>query len=190
MQRVPLWDVKKGKNYVMIISSSAGLWGYNTGDTVRFTSLRPYKIYVTGRIKQSLSAFGEHVIVSEVEQALKEAIDYDNSEVRVREFTVAPQVKPAKGLPFHEWFIEFETFPKNVKAFAKKIDEVMQEKNIYYNDLIAGKVLRPLIIRLVVKGGFISYMKSIGKLGGQNKVPRVSDHRKIANVLKEYLINN
>ncbi len=185
-----LAEVELGKNYVMIISTSAGLWRYNIGDTIQFTSTYPFRVIVSGRVQQFISAFGEHVIVSEVEQALKEAIDYDKADVRVREFTVAPELKPAKGLPFHEWFIEFETLPKDVKVFAKKIDGVMQEKNIYYNDLIAGKVLRPLIIRLVVKGGFVSYMKSIGKLGGQNKVPRVNDNRKIANVLKEYLIND
>ncbi len=185
-----LAEVELGENYVMIISTSAGLWRYNIGDTIQFTSTYPFRVIVSGRLNQFISAFGEHVIVSEVEQALKEAIDYDKADVRVREFTVAPQVKPAKGLPFHEWFIEFENPPKDLKVFAKKIDEAMQEKNIYYNDLITGKVLSPLIIRLVVNGGFISYMKSIGKLGGQNKVPRVSDNRKIVNVLKEYLIKD
>ncbi len=182
-----LTEVELGENYVMIISTSAGLWRYNIGDTIKFTSTYPFRVIVSGRLKQFISAFGEHVIVSEVEQALKEAIDSDKADVRVREFTVAPQVEPEKGLPFHEWFIEFETPPKDLKVFAKKIDEAMRGKNIYYNDLIIGKVLSPLIIRLVVNGGFISYMKSIGKLGGQNKVPRVSDNRKIVNVLKEYL---
>ena len=144
----------------------------------------------SGRIKQFISAFGEHVIVSEIEDSLKEAIDQDSSIVRVREFSVAPQIEPELGLPYHEWFIEFETPPKNLEVFAKKIDDVMRAKNIYYNDLITGKILRPLILRKVVTEGFKKYMKSIGKLGGQNKVPRASDNRKIANVLKDYLIKD
>lgn len=185
-----LAEVEIGKNYVMIISSSAGLWRYNLGDTIKFTSTSPFRIIVSGRIKHFISAFGEHVIVSEIEDSLKEAIDQDSSIVRVREFSVAPQIEPELGLPYHEWFIEFETPPKNLEVFAKKIDDVMRAKNIYYNDLITGKILRPLILRKVVTEGFKKYMKSIGKLGGQNKVPRASDNRKIANVLKDYLIKD
>ena len=185
-----LAEVEIGKNYVMIISSSAGLWRYNLGDTIKFTSTSPFRIVVSGRIKHFISAFGEHVIVSEIEDSLKEAIDQDSSIVRVREFSVAPQIEPELGLPYHEWFIEFETPPKNLEVFAKKIDDVMRAKNIYYNDLITGKILRPLILRKVVTEGFKKYMKSIGKLGGQNKVPRASDNRKIANVLKDYLIKD
>ena len=185
-----LTEVELGKNYVMIISSSAGLWRYNIGDTIQFTSTYPFRVIISGRIKHFISAFGEHVIVSEVEKSLKEAIDLDSSNVRVKEFTVAPQVKPEYGLPFHEWFIEFDHPPKNHLAFAKKIDEAMQSKNIYYNDLITGKILRPLVIREVIAEGFKSYMKSIGKLGGQNKIPRVSDNRKIADVLNNYLIQD
>ena len=172
----------------MIISTTAGLWRYNIGDTVQFTSTRPFRIIVSGRIKHFISAFGEHVIVSEVEQALKEAIEQQEESVRVREFTVAPQIEPKEGLPYHEWFIEFDTPPQDKIAFALKIDQAMQAKNIYYQDLIVGKVLRPLIIREVVKEGFTNYMKSIGKLGGQNKVPRVADNRKIADVLEAYLV--
>ncbi len=183
-----LAEVELGKNYVLIISSSAGLWRYNTGDTIQFTSIHPFRVIVSGRIKHFISAFGEHVIVSEVEKALKQAIDLDSSNVRVREFTVAPEIEPERGLPFHEWFIEFDTPPRNLNAFAKRIDMAMQAQNIYYNDLITGKILRPLQIREVVPEGFKNYMKSIGKLGGQNKVPRVSDNRKIADVLNDYLI--
>ena len=156
-----LAEVEIGKNYVMIISSSAGLWRYNLGDTIKFTSTSPFRIIVSGRIKQFISAFGEHVIVSEIEDSLKEAIDQDSSIVRVREFSVAPQIEPELGLPYHEWFIEFETPPKNLEVFAKKIDDVMRAKNIYYNDLITGKILRPLILRKVVTEGFKKYMKSI-----------------------------
>jgi len=174
-------------NYVIILNTTAGLWGYNIGDTVEFTSLHPYRIKVTGRIKHFISAFGEHVIGKEVEKALNDAIS--ETDVSVSEFTVAPQVNPDQGLPYHEWFIEFEQEPSNFEAFAQKIDASMQQQNIYYFDLIEGKILRPLIIRRVQKGGFHEYMKSIGKFGGQNKIPQLSDNRKIADVLTNYLIN-
>ena len=181
-------EVELDKNYVMIISSTAGLWRYNIGDTIQFKSIYPFRIIVSGRIKHFISAFGEHVIVSEVERALKQAIDSDLTNVTIREFTVAPQVEPQKGLPYHEWFIEFDNPPVNLEAFASRIDDAMQAQNIYYNDLITGKILRPLLIKKVAPEGFKNYMKSQGKLGGQNKVPKVSDDRKIVEVLNDYLI--
>ena len=184
-----LAEVNLRTNYVMIISSNTGLWRYNIGDTIKFTSLDPYKIIVSGRIKHFISAFGEHVIVSEVEQSLKEAIDKENHNIRIREFTVAPEINPEKGLPYHEWFIEFDNPPSDIEVFSKKINRSLQNKNIYYNDLIKGKVLRSLVISEVKKNGFNNYMKSIGKLGGQNKVPRLSDNREIADALKEFTIN-
>jgi phenylacetate-coenzyme A ligase PaaK-like adenylate-forming protein len=183
--RISLEDVQLGVNYVIILNTNAGLWGYNIGDTVEFTSLLPYRIKVTGRIKHFISAFGEHVIGKEVEKALNDAIV--GTKTTVSEFTVAPQVNAAKGLPYHEWFIEFENEPENIEELALKIDASMQEQNIYYFDLIAGKILKPLVIRKVKKGGFHQYMKSIGKFGGQNKIPQLSDNRKIAGVLKDFL---
>ena len=183
-----LAEVNIGINYVMLISSNSGLWRYNIGDTIKFTSIKPYKIIVSGRIKHFISAFGEHVIVSEVEQSLKEAIDQENSNIRVKEFTVAPEISPEFGLPYHEWFIEFDNPPLDINGFSEKINRALQNKNIYYNDLIEGKILRSLIITEVKKNGFKNYMKSIGKLGGQNKIPRLSDNRKIANILKEFTI--
>ena len=183
-----LAEVNIGINYVMLISSNSGLWRYNIGDTIKFTSIKPYKIIVSGRIKHFISAFGEHVIVSEVEQSLKEAIDQENSNIRVKEFTVAPEISPEFGLPYHEWFIEFDNPPLDINSFSEKINRALQNKNIYYNDLIEGKILRSLIITEVKKNGFNNYMKSIGKLGGQNKIPRLSDNRKIANILKEFTI--
>ena len=183
-----LTEVNKGINYVMLISSNSGLWRYNIGDTIKFTSIDPYKIIVTGRIKHFISTFGEHVIVSEVEQSLKEAIDQENSNIRVKEFTVAPEISPEIGLPYHEWFIEFDNPPIDIIGFSEKINRALQNKNIYYNDLIEGKILRSLVISEVKKNGFNNYMKSIGKLGGQNKIPRLSDNRKIANILKEFTI--
>ena len=181
-KRLTIGEVELNVNYVLIISTNAGLWAYNIGDTVQFTSLKPYRIIVSGRIKHFISAFGEHVIAKEVESALQEATE--NSDVRINEFTVAPQINPTSGLPYHEWFIEFENEPNNLEEFALQIDNAMRKQNIYYDDLIVGKVLRTLVITKVVKNGFQEYMKSIGKLGGQNKLPRLSDNRTIADKLQ------
>jgi hypothetical protein len=180
-ERITIKDVKVGINYVMIISTTAGLWAYNIGDTVEFTSLRPYRVIVSGRIKHFISAFGEHVIGKEVEQALREAIT--NTDITVNEFTVAPQINPSEGLPYHEWFIEFENEPKDESKLIKKLEASLQKQNSYYFDLIEGKVLKPLVVTKVKKDGFQTYMKSIGKLGGQNKIPRLSNDRKIADTL-------
>jgi len=177
-KRISIKDVELGVNYVMIISTTAGLWAYNIGDTVEFTSLQPYRIIVSGRIKHFTSAFGEHVIGKEVEQAIKEAIK--NSSASINEFTVAPQINPDEGLPYHEWFIEFEKEPDNLSEFVLTIEQSLQTQNSYYLDLIEGRVLRELKISKVKKDGFQTYMKSVGKLGGQNKVPRLSNDRKIA----------
>ncbi|MCG2610379.1 GH3 auxin-responsive promoter family protein [Flavobacterium sp. SM15] len=180
-KRYTIGEVELGVNYVLILSTNAGLWAYNIGDTVQFTSLKPYRVIVSGRIKHYISAFGEHVIGKEVEAALQEAME--GTEVRVNEFTVAPQINPAYGLPYHEWFIEFENEPNDLEEFALKIDAAMRKQNVYYDDLIVGHVLRTLIITKVIKNGFQEYMKSIGKLGGQNKLPRLSNDRKIADAL-------
>jgi hypothetical protein len=180
-KRYTIGEVELNVNYVLIISTNAGLWAYNIGDTVQFTSLKPYRVIVSGRIKHYISAFGEHVIGKEVEHALQEAMN--DSEIRVNEFTVAPQIAPETGLPFHEWFIEFEKEPKNLDEFALAIDNAMRKQNVYYDDLIVGKVLQTVKITKVSKNGFQEYMKSIGKLGGQNKLPRLSNDRKIADLL-------
>jgi len=180
--RISLKDVKLNTNYVLILSSNAGLWSYNIGDTVSFVSIQPYRILVTGRIKHFISAFGEHVIGKEVETAIKSIIN--ETSIEVREFTVAPQVKPKSGLPFHEWFIDFKTPPLNMNKFSKSLDIEMRKQNIYYDDLIKGKVLQNLVVSIVESHGFENYMKKIGKLGGQNKVPRLSNDRKIADNLK------
>ena len=180
-KRHTLGEVELNVNYVLILSTSAGLWAYNIGDTVRFVSLKPYRLVVTGRIKHFISAFGEHVIGKEVETAMQKASQ--ESEVQVKEFTVAPKIDPEEGLPYHEWFIEFENPPQNTENFAQKLDQSMQEQNVYYEDLLKGSVLRTLVITTVADGGFQQYMKSIGKLGGQNKVPRLSNDRKIVDKL-------
>lgn len=180
-KRITIKDVEIGVNYVMIISTTAGLWAYNIGDTIQFTSTKPYKVIVSGRIKHFISAFGEHVIGKEVEQAMQDALSV--SDAQITEFTVGPQINPNQGLPYHEWFIEFEKEPSDIAVLAKQIDHSLQKQNSYYFDLIEGKVLQPLKITTVKRNGFQDYMKSIGKLGGQNKLPRLSNDRKIADAL-------
>jgi hypothetical protein len=184
--RLRLHEVKTGQNYAIIINNNAGLWGYNIGDTVRFESLAPYRIRVTGRIKHFISAFGEHVIGEEVEHSLRKAAE--ELGVRITEFTVAPYIEQGKGKSYHEWFVEFEEVPAGLNEFAARVDHNLQDKNIYYRDLIGGNILLPLQIRAVQKNTFIDYMRSIGKLGGQNKVPRLSNDRTIADALEKYIL--
>jgi hypothetical protein len=183
--RLSLKDVKVGENYALIVNSNAGLWGYNIGDTVKFVSVNPYRLVVTGRIKHFISAFGEHVIGEEVEYSLIKAAQEEG--VHITEFTVAPMIEQGKGKSYHEWFIEFENKPPDMSTFAMKVDNHLRHKNIYYNDLITGNILKPLHIRPVKKNGFIDYMKSIGKLGGQNKVPRLSNDRKVVADLEKFV---
>lgn len=182
-----LEEVEKGVDYVVIISTTAGLWRYNIGDTVRFVSVHPYKIVVSGRLKHYISAFGEHVIGKEVETALQHTLKETNA--RVNEFTVAPRVNPDKGLPYHEWFIEFDVEPEDINLFGDRLNAFLCEQNTYYDDLIRGKILRKLVITKIEKNGFQQYMKSIGKLGGQNKIPRLTNDRKIAQKLKKFKID-
>jgi hypothetical protein len=185
--RIALKDVELGVNYALILSTNAGLFGYSIGDTVRFVSKDPYRIVVTGRVKHFISAFGEHVIAEEVEKALLTAAASRN--LKIIEFTVAPQVNPPEGgLPYHEWFVEFGSTPTDMDALAAEVDRNMQKLNVYYSDLIRGKVLRELVIRPVEKDLFIRYMKSRGKLGGQNKLPRLSNDRRIADALNSILL--
>ncbi len=184
--RLCLQDVETDTNYALVMSTNAGLWGYSIGDTIRFTSRDPYKILVTGRIAHFTSAFGEHVIAEEVEGALREAVAQYPAEVI--EFTVAPQISPKEGLPYHEWFIAFAKTPDDMSGFAEALDKSLQKKNIYYKDLIAGKILRPLVITSVQQDAFNHYMKSQGKLGGQNKVPRLGNDRKIADALSAWRV--
>ncbi|RZK49297.1 MAG: GH3 auxin-responsive promoter family protein [Pedobacter sp.] len=184
--RLSLAEVELDKQYALVLNTSAGLWGYSIGDTIKFTSLNPYKIKVTGRIKHFISAFGEHVIGEEVEAALLEVSNAQ--QVSITEFTVAPQVNPEHGeLPYHEWFIEFEKAPADIEIFSELLDKALQKKNIYYFDLIEGKVLKPLVIRSLQPEAFVNYMKAQGKLGGQNKVPRLSNDRALAEGLKTYI---
>ena len=187
-KRLTIADVELNVDYAMVISTNAGLWGYNLGDTVRFVSLNPFKIVVSGRIKHFISAFGEHVIAKEVEEALQQAVE--RTDALVNEFTVAPQTNPKEGeLPYHEWFIEFEKVPSDWNTFAETIEESMKKQNSYYLDLIDGNILQPLKICSIKPNGFQDYMKSIGKLGGQNKVQRLANDRKVANGLQPFKIS-
>jgi len=186
-KRLKIDEVETGVNYAVIVNSNAGLWGYSIGDTVKFISKNPYRLVVTGRIKHFISAFGEHVIGEEVEKAMKKAMKL-HPDVELVEFTVAPQVTPEEGLPLHEWFVEFGRIPSDLGSFEKIIDDELQNLNSYYFDLVSGAILRPLKIKNLKKGAFQEYMKSQGKLGGQNKVPRLSNGREIADYLEKFII--
>ncbi|HYE73407.1 MAG TPA: GH3 auxin-responsive promoter family protein, partial [Blastocatellia bacterium] len=158
------------------------------GDTVKFISKNPHRLLVTGRIKHFISAFGEHVIGEEVEKAMK-LTQQKFPEVYLVEFTVAPHVSPDEGLPHHEWLIEFAQSPSDINAFSIELDNQLRQLNVYYDDLVRGSILRTLRINSLKRNAFIDYMKSLGKLGGQNKVPRLSNDRKIANDLKQFSIS-
>ena len=187
-KRISLEEVKTGVNYALIINSNAGLWGYDIGDMVKFVSTQPYRLIVTGRTKHFISAFGEHVIGEEVEYSLLKAANEEN--INITEFTVAPYVNEGEGKSYHEWFIEFDNRPEDIHRFSQKVDVYLREKNVYYDDLITGNILQTLKITPIRKNGFIDYMKSVGKLGGQNKVPRLSNDRKIADILARWAEKN
>ncbi len=187
--RITLEEVELDIDYALILSTNAGLWAYNIGDTVRFVSKKPYRLIVSGRIKHYISAFGEHVIAKEVEQAMTEALAA-HPEVRISEFSVAPEVNPtAQTLPYHEWFVEFERLPSDLSAFEASLDHNMQAQNVYYKDLINGKILRQLVVTPLAKGAFEAYMKAQGKLGGQNKVKRLANDRELADLLNPYILS-
>ncbi|MGE0771574.1 MAG: GH3 auxin-responsive promoter family protein [Cyclobacteriaceae bacterium] len=184
-RRLNIEEVELGKNYALIINNNAGLWGYSIGDTIKFVSKNPYRVIVSGRIKHFISAFGEHVIGEEVEKAMRATMQ-EFPEVEIVEFTVAPQVTPTEGLPHHEWLIEFANPPENQAAFVESLDKHLRKLNVYYDDLVGGSILQALKITSLRRNAFIDYMKSIGKLGGQNKVPRLSNDRKIADELGKF----
>ncbi len=186
MKRLTLGEVETGKDYALILTTTSGLWAYSIGDVIRFISKDPYRILVSGRTKHYTSAFGEHVIAFEVESALKATLD--EFPAQINEFHLAPQVNPESGLPFHEWLIEFEREPENLAAFSAKLDQELRSRNSYYDDLIEGKILKPLVVSRLEKNAFISYAKSQGKLGGQNKIPRLANDRKIAGFLENHKI--
>ena len=182
--RLTLKDVELNKDYALILTTNSGLWAYSIGDVVRFISKKPHRILVSGRTKHFTSAFGEHVIAYEVEEAMKATVE--KFPAQITEFHLAPQVNPTEGLPYHEWFIEFEKEPADLIAFAEKLDIEMRQRNSYYDDLISGNILKPLVISKLRKNSFHEYAKSEGKLGGQNKIPRLANDRKIGDFLGRY----
>ena len=183
-KRLTLKEVELHKDYALILTTNSGLWAYSIGDVVRFISKDPYRILVSGRTKHFTSAFGEHVIAFEVEEALKATVE--KHPAQITEFHLAPQVNPTDGLPYHEWFIEFEKEPEHLEKFRNYLDSEMRKRNTYYDDLIAGKILQPLIITSLKKNAFQEYAKSEGKLGGQNKIPRLANDRKIGDFLESF----
>jgi hypothetical protein len=183
-RRLTLKDVELNKDYALILSTNSGLWAYSIGDVVRFIDKDPYRILVSGRTKHFTSAFGEHVIAFEVEEAMKATVEKYTSQIT--EFHLAPQVNPTEGLPYHEWLIEFEREPENLELFRNELDRQLRERNTYYDDLITGNILQPLHITPLKRNAFHEYAKSQGKLGGQNKTPRLANDRKIADLLEIY----
>lgn len=186
-RRLSLGEVETGVNYALLISSNAGLWAYNIGDTVKFVSLNPYRLIVSGRIKHFISAFGEHVIGEEVEYAMQKTCAHFG--IQTLEFTVAPYIQNQDGKPScHQWLVSFESLPQNLDEVAEYLDLRLREKNIYYEDLRKGNILSRLQLIPLAKDAFIQYMKSVGKLGGQNKVPRLSNERNLADALLPYAL--
>lgn len=182
--RLTLGEIELNKDYALILTTNSGLWAYSIGDVIRFISKKPYRILVSGRTKHFTSAFGEHVIAFEVEEAMKATVE--KFPAQITEFHLAPQVNPESGLPYHEWFVEFEKEPEHLSNFSETLDKEMQRRNTYYKDLIEGNVLQPLKITALRKNAFQDYAKSKGKLGGQNKIPRLANDRKIADFLANY----
>ena len=185
--RVSLSGVEKDVNYVMILNTNAGLWGYNIGDTIRFVSTNPYRFVSTGRQSQFTSAFGEHVIAREAEESMVEASTQTGA--TVTEFTLAPLVDNPDGPPCHQWFVEFKKAPGDMQQFTQKLDQALQDRNAYYSDLVKGNILGSANVVSVPKGTFSAYMKSKGKLGGQNKVPHLSNDREIAEWMIQHALN-
>jgi len=188
--RLSIEEVELGVDYAIILTSNAGLWTYMLGDTVKFTSLEPPRIVVTGRVKHFISAFGEHVIVEEIEKAIQFTLD-KYPQVRVTEFTVAPWVSKQAGEDsYHEWLIEFSYPPQNMTTFASELNRQMCLLNSYYKDLIEGNILSTLKVTALPLGAFKEYMRQVGKLGEQNKVVRVANDRKIADAITKYKISD
>ncbi|MBP6378517.1 MAG: GH3 auxin-responsive promoter family protein [Kaistella sp.] len=183
-KRLTLKDIDLHKDYALILTTNSGLWAYSIGDVVRFISKNPYRVVVSGRTKHFTSAFGEHVIAFEVEEAMKATVE--KFPAQITEFHLAPQVNPTEGLPYHEWFIEFEKEPENIEDFRKNLDDEMRKRNTYYDDLISGNILKPLVISKLKRNAFQDYAKSEGKLGGQNKIPRLANDRKIGDFLNNF----
>lgn len=183
-RRLTLKEIELNKDYALILTTNSGLWAYSIGDVVRFISKAPYRVLVSGRTKHFTSAFGEHVIAFEVEEAMKATLE--KYPAQITEFHLAPEVNPQEGLPYHEWLIEFEKEPENLELFRNELDQQLRARNTYYDDLISGNILQKLQLTRLKKNAFHEYAKSQGKLGGQNKTPRLANDRNIADLLEIY----
>ena len=175
---VPLWGVEPGRNYAMVISTSCGLWRYIIGDTVKFTQKDPYKFIITGRTKHFINAFGEELVVDNAEQGLRQACAATGAQVR--EYTAAPVFMDGNAQCRHQWLIEFATPPADIAAFATLLDQSLQTLNSDYEAKRYKDItLQELEIIAARKGLFDAWLKEKGKLGGQHKIPRLSNSRDI-----------
>ena len=176
---VPLWQVETGRNYAMVITTTSGLWRYQIGDTVKFTQLKPYKFFISGRTKSFINAFGEELIVDNAEKGLMEACAKTGAEVA--EYTAAPVFMDSNGKCRHQWIIDFRKKPDEISHFAEILDLSLQRINSDYEAKRYKNItLQPLEIIVAPHGLFDRWLKSKGKLGGQHKVPRLCNDRKIA----------
>ncbi|WP_340077791.1 GH3 auxin-responsive promoter family protein [Leptobacterium sp. I13] len=173
---VPLWEVETGKNYAIIITTNSGLWRYNIGDTVRFTSISPYRIKVTGRTKHHINVFGEELVIENTEEALKKVCEVTKSEIV--DYTVAPVFMKGKEKGAHEWLVEFRTSPKDLNQFESILDETLKSLNSDYEaKRYKNMTLKKPVFNVARKNLFHDWLKSKNKLGGQHKVPRLSNDR-------------
>ncbi len=182
-------QVEEGKNYALLLSTNGGLWRYNIGDTVKFTSIKPYRIKITGRTKHFINAFGEEVVIENAEKAIAAACEATGAEID--NFTAAPKFMSEKNQGKHEWVIEFSKEPDNLTNFTEVLDRTLREVNSdydakRYNDM----VVQQLEVHVAPIGTFYQWMKKRGRLGGQNKVPRLSNTREHIDDILEMLQNN
>ena len=187
--RYDVSEVRVGEPYALVVSSNAGLWSYMIGDLVSFTSLDPCRVRMIGRTGHYLSAFNEHLIAEEVEHAIEAAIK-QCPETRILEYTVAPYIAQNKGASYHEWLISFDVLPKDMELFSSTIDKKIQEHNFFYRNLRLSKTLAPARVSTLQPDAFMKYMKEVGKVNPQRKVPRLSNDRVIADALSPYLLQN
>lgn len=186
---IPLWDVEVGKNYAIVITTNAGLWRYLIGDTVRFTSIAPHRIKITGRTKHFINVFGEELIIENTEEALKRTCKATGAELI--DYTVAPVFMKGKSKGAHEWLIEFKTFPGSIANFAQLLDLELQKLNSDYEaKRYNNMTLSPLILHTARPQLFYDWLKAHDKLGGQHKVPRLSNERKHLDELLQMNVKN
>ena len=173
---IPLSEVETGKNYAVVITTNAGLWRYKIGDTIRFTSLSPYRIKVTGRTKHHINVFGEELIIENAEEALKKVSQLTDCEIV--DYTAGPIFMEGSEKGAHEWIIEFKTPPDNLMHFQKTLDQTLQTLNSDYEAKRSNNTtLNMLKINQAKQGLFYQWSKNHGKLGGQHKIPRLSNKR-------------